>query len=153
MIGELPLGIPMNLVPYITQTVIGLRDELKIYGNDYDTPDGTGIRDYIYVVDLAKAHLAAIERLLDNRNKAACEVFNLGTGKGLSVLEVVHAFERATGEKVKYKFYPRRPGDISRVYADTSLANQELGWVADTDIETTLLTAWNWEKAIRKKGN
>ena len=116
LIGELPLGTPLNLVPYITQTAIGIREELRVFGNDYDTPDGTGIRDYIDVVDLAKAHVKAIERLLNNKTKKNYEVFNLGTGKGLSVLEVVKTFEKATGQKVNYKIYPRRPGDISSVY-------------------------------------
>jgi UDP-glucose 4-epimerase len=150
-IGELPLGVPLNLIPYLTQTVIGIRPELRVYGNDYDTPDGTGIRDYIYVVDLAKAHVVALKRLLEGKNKNAYEVFNLGTGRGHSVMEIIKTFEKATGEKVKYKIYPRRPGDIAAVYADTSLANRELGWKAETSLEQTLLTAWNWEKAIRNK--
>ena len=149
LIGELPLGTPQNLVPYITQTAIGLRDVLRVFGNDYDTPDGTGIRDYIYVVDLAKAHVVAINRLIEGKNKKPYEVFNLGTGKGLSVLEVIHSFEKATGQKVNYVFQPRRAGDISSVYADTSLANKELGWKAEASIEDTLLSAWNWEKRIR----
>jgi UDP-glucose 4-epimerase len=153
LIGELPLGTPLNLIPYVTQTVIGLRDELRVFGNDYETPDGTGIRDYIYVVDLAKAHVKAIKRLLEKRNRQGYEVFNLGTGKGLSVLEIIQTFEKATGQKVKYKIYPRRPGDISRVYADTSLANNELGWKAATPLEETLLSAWNWEKHIHNKTN
>ncbi len=153
LIGELPLGTPLNLVPYITQTAMGIRDELRVFGNDYDTPDGTGIRDYIDVVDLARAHVKAIERLLNNKTKKNFEVFNLGTGKGLSVLEVVKTFEKATGQKVNYKIYPRRPGDISSVYADTTLANRELEWKADTPLEQTLLSAWNWEKNIRKKQN
>ncbi len=139
LIGELPLGTPQNLVPYITQTVIGLRDVLRVFGNDYDTPDGTGIRDYIYVVDLAKAHVVAINRLVEGKNKKTYEVFNLGTGKGLSVLEVIHSFEKATGQKVNYVFQPRRPGDIASVYADTSLANNELGWKAAASIEETLV--------------
>ena len=151
LIGELPMGTPQNLVPYITQTAIGLRDVLRIFGNDYDTPDGTGIRDYIYVVDLAKAHVVSINRLVDSKNKGSYEVFNLGTGKGLSVLEVIHSFEKATGQKVNFVFQPRRAGDISSVYADTSLANNELGWKAAASIEETLLSAWNWEKRIRKK--
>jgi UDP-glucose 4-epimerase len=151
LIGELPLGTPQNLVPYITQTAIGLRDVLRVFGNDYDTPDGTGIRDYIYVVDLAKAHVIAINRLVEGKNKRTYEVFNLGTGKGLSVLEVIHSFEKATGQKVNYVFQPRRAGDISSVYADTSLANNELGWKAAASIEETLLSAWNWEKRIREK--
>jgi UDP-glucose 4-epimerase len=151
LIGELPLGTPQNLVPYITQTAIGLRDVLHVYGNDYDTPDGTGIRDYIYVVDLAKAHVVAINRLVGGKNKKSYEVFNLGTGKGLSVLEVIHSFEKATGQKVNFVFQPRRAGDISSVYADTSLANHELGWKAVASMEETLLSAWNWEKGIRHK--
>jgi UDP-glucose 4-epimerase len=153
LIGELPLGMPMNLVPYITQTVIGIREELRIFGADYDTPDGTGIRDYIHVVDLARAHVVAITRLLNNSNRQSYEVFNLGTGKGLSVMEVVNAFEKATGCKVNYRIYPRRPGDIASVYADTTLANQELGWKSDTSIEASLLSAWNWEKALRNQSN
>ncbi len=150
LIGELPLGVPLNLVPYITQTVIGLRPELRVFGNDYDTPDGTGIRDYIYVADLARAHVSSINRLLEKKNRNPFEVFNLGTGKGLSVMEVVRTFEKATGEKVNYRIYPRRPGDISQVYADTSLANSELGWKADTPLEDTLRSAWKWEKYIRE---
>jgi UDP-glucose 4-epimerase len=149
LIGELPLGTPMNLIPYITQTVAGIREELRVFGNDYDTPDGTGIRDYIDVTDLARAHVKAISRLLNNKNKNPLEIFNLGTGNGLSVLEIVKTFEKATGLQVKYKIYPRRPGDISRVYADTSLANKELEWQADTPLEETLLSAWKWEKRIR----
>ncbi len=150
LIGELPSGTPLNLVPYITQTVIGLRDHLRVFGNDYDTPDGTGIRDYIDVVDLSRAHGKALERLLENKGKQAYEVFNLGTGKGLSVFEIVQAFERATGQKVNYRIYPRRPGDISMVYADTTLANRELGWAANTPLEDTLLSAWNWEKYLSR---
>jgi UDP-glucose 4-epimerase len=150
LIGELPLGTPMNLVPYITQTAIGIREELRVFGNDYDTPDGTGIRDYIDVGDLARAHVVAIERLASGKNKKGYEVFNLGTGRGLSVLEIINTFEKATGVKVKYRIYPRRPGDISRVYADTSLANNELGWKAGTPLGETLLSAWNWEKHIRR---
>jgi UDP-glucose 4-epimerase len=150
-IGELPLGTPQNLVPYITQTAIGLRDVLRVFGNDYDTPDGTGIRDYINVVDLAKAHVISINRLVGGKNKKPYEVFNLGTGMGLSVLQVIHSFERATGQKVNYEFQPRRSGDISSVYADTSLANNELGWKAEASIDETLLSAWNWEKRIRGK--
>ncbi len=153
LIGELPQGTPQNLVPYITQTVIGLRNELRVFGNDYDTPDGTGIRDYIYVVDLAKAHVKAISRLLEKRNKSPYEVFNLGTGNGLSVMEILNAFERATGKKVNHVIYPRRPGDIAKVFADTSLANRELGWKASTPLDEILLSAWTWEKYIRSKEN
>lgn len=151
LIGELPLGTPLNLIPYITQTVIGIRKELRVFGNDYNTPDGTAIRDYIYVSDLAKAHVKAISRLLEKRNKSPYEVFNLGTGKGLSVMEIIHAFEEATGQKVNYSIHPRRPGDIEKVYADTSLANQELGWKASTPLKDILLSAWTWEKFIRNK--
>jgi UDP-glucose 4-epimerase len=153
LIGELPLGTPLNLVPYITQTAAGIRKELRVFGNDYDTPDGTGIRDYIYVVDLARAHVKAIERLIENKSRQAYEVFNLGTGKGLSVLEIIQTFEKATGQKLNYRIYPRRPGDIARVFADTALANRELGWKADTPLEKTLLSAWNWEKKVRKLQN
>jgi UDP-glucose 4-epimerase len=150
LIGELPSGTPLNLVPYLTQTVIGVRDHLRVWGNDYDTPDGSGIRDYINVVDLARAHVKAIERLVGNKGGQAYEVFNLGTGKGLSVFETIQSFEKATGEKVNYRVYPRRPGDIACVYADTSLANRELGWKADISLEDTLRSAWNWEKNIRR---
>lgn len=150
-IGELPLGVPLNLVPYLTQAVIGKRNELRVFGNNYDTPDGTGIRDYIYVVDLAKAHVVAIKRLMEERNKKPYEVFNLGTGKGHSVMEIIKAFERVTGEKVKYNLYPRRPGDIAVVYADTTLANTELGWKAEASLEQILLSAWNWEKALHHR--
>jgi UDP-glucose 4-epimerase len=149
LIGELPLGTPLNLVPYITQTAIGLRDHLRVFGNDYDTPDGSGIRDYIDVVDLAKAHVKSIERLLEKTGKEDYEVFNLGTGRGSSVFEVIQSFERATGEKVNFRLYPRRPGDIAMVYADTTLANRELGWKSKQLLEDTLLSAWNWEKFVR----
>ncbi|UCH14863.1 MAG: UDP-glucose 4-epimerase GalE [Bacteroidales bacterium] len=151
LIGELPLGVPLNLVPYVTQTAIGIRDHLRVFGNDYNTPDGTGVRDYINVVDLSRAHVSAIKRLLDKKCKSNYEVFNLGTGKGLSVMEIVKSFEKATGQKIKYKIYPRRPGDIDIVYADTSYSNRELGWKAEISLEETLLSAWNWEKNIRKK--
>jgi UDP-glucose 4-epimerase len=151
MIGELPLGIPNNLVPFITQTAIGIRDQLSIFGDDYDTPDGTAIRDYINVVDLARAHVVAIRRLLDQKQKHPYEVFNLGTGTGLSVLEIVRAFEKVTGEKLNYRIVERREGDVEKVYADTSFANRELGWKAERGIEETLLSAWNWEKQIRSK--
>lgn len=148
-IGELPLGVPNNLVPFITQTVAGLRDELKIFGDDYNTPDGTAIRDYINVVDLAKAHVISIERLLHKKNEKLLEIFNLGTGKGNSVLEVVKAFEKATGQKVPYQIVERREGDVEQVWADTRFANDELGWKANISLEDTLLSAWNWEKKIR----
>lgn len=149
LIGELPLGIPNNLVPFITQTASGLRKELKVFGDDYNTPDGSAIRDYINVVDLAKAHVVAIERLLERKNIKNYEVFNLGTGNGYSVLEIVKGFEKATGVKLNYRIVERRPGDIEKIWADTTYANKELGWKADKELEETLLTAWNWEKNIR----
>ena len=151
LIGELPRGIPENLVPYITQTAYGLRDELKVYGNDYDTPDGSCIRDYLHVVDLAKAHVIAVERLIGKRNKKRYEVFNLGTGRGVSVLEAIHAFEKATGIKLRYRITGRRPGDIEKIWADPALANRELGWKALSTLEECMRTAWEWEKNIRKK--
>ena len=150
-IGELPLGVPANLVPFITQTAIGIRETLRVFGDNYSTPDGSAIRDYINVVDLSRAHVVAIQRLMDDRQKSSFEVFNLGTGKGLSVFEVIHAFERATGEKVTYKVVARREGDVEQVFADTSFANKELGWKAERGIDETLLSAWNWEKHIRNK--
>lgn len=149
LIGELPLGVPQNLVPFITQTAAGLRDELKVFGDDYDTPDGSAIRDYINVVDLAKAHVVAIERLLNGKNKSNYEVFNLGTGEGLSVLQIVKSFEKATGVKLNYKIVDRRAGDIEKIWADTTYANNELGWKAEKGLEETLLSAWNWEKKVR----
>ncbi len=149
LIGELPLGVPANLVPFITQTAAGLRGELKVFGNDYDTIDGSAVRDYINVVDLAKAHVIAVERLLYNKNKSGYEIFNLGTGQGVSVLEMVHAFQMGTAVKLNYKIVDRRAGDIEKIWADTTLANEELGWKAETGLEETLLSAWNWEKQIR----
>ena len=151
LIGEFPIGVPANLVPFITQTVIGLRDILRVFGDDYNTPDGSAIRDYINVVDLARAHVVAIQRLLENKQKSSFEVFNLGTGRGLSVFEIIRAFERATGEKVNYRVVSRREGDVEQVYADTCYANEELGWIAEKGIDETLLSAWNWEKNLRKK--
>ncbi len=152
-IGELPLGIPNNLVPFITQTAAGLRDCLNVFGNDYNTPDGSAIRDYINVVDLAKAHVTAIRRLLGKKQLSAFEVFNLGTGRGLSVLEIIHAFEESTGQKLNYRIVGRREGDIEKVYADTSYANSELGWKAEKGIEETLESAWRWEMNLRSKNN
>lgn len=151
LIGELPIGVPNNLVPFITQTAIGLRDELKIFGNDFNTPDGYCIRDYIDVVDLARAHVVAINRLLQNKNKSNCEIFNLGTGEGLSVIQIVESFMRVTGVKLKYKVVGRRAGDIEKVWADTSYANNELGWKTEKTLDETLLSAWNWEKHLRGK--
>lgn len=148
-IGELPLGIPQNLVPFVTQTAIGLRKKLRVFGNDYNTPDGTAIRDYIYVSDLAKAHVIAVKRMLNNENKQNFEIFNLGTGKGNSVLEIIKTFEKATGEKVNYEIVGRRDGDIEKVWADTRFANEELGWKSDTPLDETLKSAWEWEKKIR----
>jgi UDP-glucose 4-epimerase len=148
-IGELPIGVPQNLVPFITQTAIGLRDELSVFGDDYPTPDGTCIRDYIHVVDLAKAHVVALERLLKNKNKSNYEVFNLGTGKGSSVLEVVNAFERVSGEKLNYKIVGRREGDVIAAYADTNKANNELGWKTELTLDDAMQSAWKWEQAVR----
>jgi len=153
LIGELPIGTPNNLVPFITQTAIGLRNELKVFGNDYNTPDGSAIRDYINVVDLAKAHVIAIERLLDSKNKSDFEVFNLGTGKGNSVFEVIKAFEKATGETVIFKVVGKRQGDVEQVYADTRYANEELGWKAEKSLEETLASAWKWEQNYRSQNN
>ena len=150
LIGELPLNVPDNLVPFITQTAAGIRQELKVFGNDYNTPDGSCIRDYLYVGDLAKAHVSAIERLISKKNKKPFEVFNLGTGKGVSVLEIIKSFEESTGQTIKYSIAERRPGDVEKVWADPALANYELGWKAETSLGDTLLTAWNWEKKYRK---
>jgi UDP-glucose 4-epimerase len=149
LIGELPNGVPNNLVPFVTQTVAGLRQQLQVFGDDYNTPDGSCIRDYINVVDLAKAHVIAITRLMEGKNESVFEFFNVGTGNGVSVLELVNAFERATGQKVNYKIVGRRAGDIEKIYADTYKANQVLGWHSETTLEDTLLSAWNWEKRIR----
>ncbi|MGM0611931.1 MAG: UDP-glucose 4-epimerase GalE [Bacteroidota bacterium] len=151
LIGELPLGVPDNLVPFITQTAIGIRRQLNVFGEDYDTPDGTAIRDYIHVVDLAKAHVVAVDRMINNQHKTNPEVFNLGTGNGYSVLEVVKAFEKVAQQPLQYKIVDRRPGDVEQVWADTSFANKELGWKAEKDLEDMMRTAWNWEKALAGK--
>jgi UDP-glucose 4-epimerase len=151
LIGELPRGVPENLVPFITQTAMGLRDELKVFGDDYDTPDGSCIRDYLHVVDLAKAHVIAVRRLTENKNKHGYEVFNLGTGKGVSVLEAIKSFERVSGIKLKYKITGRRAGDIEKIWADPSFANRELGWKTISSLDEAMKTAWEWEKIIRKK--
>ncbi|MFV9552256.1 UDP-glucose 4-epimerase GalE [Algibacter sp. PT7-4] len=148
-IGELPIGVPQNLVPFITQTGIGLRNELSVFGDDYPTPDGTCIRDYIHVVDLAKAHVIALERLLQNKNKANYETFNLGTGKGSSVLEVVKSFEKVSGKKLNYKIVGRREGDIISAYADTDKANNELGWKTKLTLDDAMRSAWKWEQKVR----
>lgn len=151
LIGELPNGVPMNLIPFVTQTAIGVRKELKIFGNDYNTPDGTCIRDYIYVVDLAKAHVAAMARVLDKETEPI-EYFNIGTGTGVSTLEVVEGFERATGVKVNWQFAPRREGDIEKVWGNVDKANKMLGWKADTPLEDVLKSAWKWQLKLREDG-
>jgi UDP-glucose 4-epimerase len=148
-IGELPIGVPQNLVPFITQTGLGLRNELSVYGDDYPTPDGTCIRDYIHVVDLAKAHVIALKRLLDKKNLAKVETFNLGTGTGSSVLEVIRAFEKVSGQKLPYKIVARREGDITSAYANTDKANNVLGWKAQSTLEQAMESAWKWEQKIR----
>lgn len=148
-IGELPIGVPQNLVPFITQTAAGLRKELSVFGDDYPTPDGTCIRDYIHVVDLAKAHVVALERLIGKNNSSNYEIYNLGTGKGSSVLEALQSFEKVSGQKLNYKFAPRREGDVVQAYANTTKANEELGWKAESSLDDALLSAWNWEKHLR----
>lgn len=148
-IGELPKGTPQNLVPFITQTAIGLRQELSVFGSDYPTPDGTCIRDYIHVVDLAKAHVTALKRLVNKANADKVEIFNLGTGKGSSVLEVINAFEKVSGQKLNYKIVDKRPGDITEAYADTDKANNVLGWKAEFSLDEALASAWKWEQKIR----
>jgi UDP-glucose 4-epimerase len=150
-IGELPIGVPNNLVPYITQTGIGKRECLSVFGKDYNTKDGTAIRDYIHVVDLAKAHIIAIERLLNNNNKKAYEIFNLGTGNGYSVLEAIQSFEKVSGLKLNHKLVDRRKGDIEQIWADTEYANKELGWKAERGLDEMLLSAWKWEQHLEKK--
>ena len=151
LIGELPRGVPNNLVPFITQTAIGKRACLSIFGKDYPTPDGTCLRDYIDVVDLAKAHVAAVSRMLDGKMKADYEIFNVGTGRPVSVAELVNAFEKVNGVKLNYKYVDRRPGDVTAIWAETTLANEELGWKAERSIEETLASAWAWEKHIAQK--
>lgn len=148
-IGELPIGVPQNLVPFITQTAIGLRKELSVFGNDYPTPDGTAIRDYIHVVDLAKAHVVALNRLIEKKNIEKVETYNIGTGKGSSVLEVITTFEKVTGLKLRSKIVGRREGDVVEAYADTRKANRVLGWQAKLSLEEALESAWNWEQKIR----
>ena len=150
IIGELPIGVPQNLVPFITQTAYGLRDQLSVFGDDYQTPDGTCIRDYIHVVDLAKAHVIALERLLQNKNYSNFETFNLGTGKGSSVLEVIKSFERVTGLKLNYIIADRRSGDVISAFADTSKANNKLGWKAQLSLDDAMKSAWKWEQNVRK---
>ncbi|MBQ5395412.1 MAG: UDP-glucose 4-epimerase GalE [Alistipes sp.] len=149
LIGELPRGVPQNLVPFITQTAAGVRECLSVFGNDYDTPDGSCLRDYIDVVDLAKAHVVAITRMVEDKNKQKYEIFNVGTGNGVSVLELVESFERVNELKLNYKIAPRRPGDVVAIWADTTLANEELGWKAERSLDDTLRSAWAWEKNVR----
>ena len=148
LIGELPLGVPNNLVPFITQTAAGMREQLKVFGSDYNTVDGTAVRDYIHVVDLAKAHVSAVERMMMKSQKSNYEVFNLGTGTGSSVLEVIKAFESSTGQKLNYKIVDRRAGDIEQVWADTTLANHALGWKAELDINVMMSSAWKWQQFL-----
>lgn len=149
-IGELPLGVPQNLVPFITQTAVGMREQLSVFGDDYPTRDGTCIRDYIHVVDLAKAHVVAMERILKDKQEDNYEIFNLGTGRGSTVLEVIQSFERVSGKKLNYKIVERRAGDITEAYADTSRANDILGWSAESSLDDAMRSAWDWEKKIRK---
>ena len=151
LIGELPRGVPNNLVPFITQTAIGKRECLSIFGNDYPTPDGTCQRDYIDIVDLAKAHVFAVTRMMEGKMKQDCETFNVGTGRPVSVLELVTAFEKVNGLKLNYKFAPRRPGDVTAIWADPTLANTEMGWKATRTVEETLKAAWAWEKHLAGK--
>lgn len=151
-IGELPNGVPQNLIPYLTQTAIGIRKELSVFGDDYDTPDGSCIRDFINVVDLAKAHVVAIKRMLDNPKTEPIEIFNLGTGSGVSVLELINTFESATGVKVPHKIVGRREGDIEKVWAEPRKANEVLGWKAETPLAETMKSAWKWQQRLREKG-
>ncbi len=150
MIGELPIGVPANLVPYITQTAIGIREELSVFGDDYNTPDGSCIRDFIHVVDLAKSHVLAVQRLLENKNRSHYEVFNIGTGEGVSVLQLIKTFEEVNGLKLPYKIVERRDGDIEQIYADATYANEELGWKAQSTLAETLHSAWKWEVYYRE---
>jgi len=150
-IGELPLGVPNNLLPFVTQTAIGIRKQLSVFGSDYNTPDGSCVRDYIHVVDLAKAHVIAVQRMLNEKTKSRVETFNLGTGRGLSVLEIIETFERVNGVKIPYKIVDRREGDIEKVWADPAYANNELGWTATETVEETLRSAWAWEQNLAKR--
>lgn len=148
-IGELPLGIPANLVPFITQTGVGIREQLSVFGDDYETPDGTAVRDYIHVVDLAKAHVVALERLLKGNNHSNYEVFNVGTGTGSSVLEVIKSFEKVSGKSLNYRIVDRREGDITAAYADTTKANEDLGWKSESTLDEAMASAWKWEQKVR----
>ena len=152
IIGELPNGVPANLIPYLTQTAIGIRECLSVFGDDYDTPDGSCIRDYIYVVDLAKAHVAAVERILEGKSSEKVDIFNIGTGNGVSVLELIHTFERCTGVKLNYKIAGRRAGNIEKVWGNVDKANQVLGWKATHTLEDALSSAWKWQLKLREDG-
>ncbi len=152
LIGELPIGVPANLIPYVTQTAIGIREKLSVFGDDYNTPDGSCIRDYIYVVDLAKAHVCAMTRIMEDKTDENVEVYNIGTGKGTSVLELINGFERATGVKLNYQIVGRRAGDIEQVWGNVDKANRVLGWKADTPLEDVLASAWKWQLALRERG-
>ena len=149
LIGELPIGVPANLMPFITQTAYGLREKLSVFGDDYETPDGSCIRDYIHVVDLAKAHIVAIERMIDGNNKDTYEMFNIGTGNGFSVFEVIKSFEKSSGTKLNYVVAPRRAGDIFQIWADTTIGNNVLGWKAEKTLDELTLSAWKWEQNYR----
>ncbi len=151
-IGELPNGVPQNLVPFITQTAIGVRQQLSVFGDDYNTPDGSCVRDFINVVDLAKAHVVAVDRMLGDKSEDKVEIFNLGTGNGLSVLQLINVFEKVSGEKLNYKIVGRRAGDIEKIWADPVKANTVLGWTAKESIDDTMLSAWNWQLKLREKG-
>lgn len=148
LIGELPRGVPNNLVPFITQTAAGMRKELMVFGNDYNTPDGSAVRDYIHVQDLAEAHVVAVKRLAENKQKKNYEFFNLGTGNGMTVLEIIHAFEKVNQVKLNYRIVDRRPGDVEKIYADTTFANQELGWKAKLSAEDMMRSAWKWQQYV-----
>jgi UDP-glucose 4-epimerase len=153
LIGEAPSDVPDNLVPYLTQVAIGVRPFLRVFGNDYDTPDGTPVRDYLHVVDLVKAHVVALKRMLEGKQKAGYEVFNLGTGKGISVMEVIQSFERVSGIKLNYQVVDRRPGDVVKIWADPSYANAELGWLAEKSLDEMMRSAWVWEQTRRQSTN
>ena len=152
LLGELPNGVPQNLVPFLTQTAIGIREQLSVFGDDYNTPDGSCIRDYINVVDLAKAHVVAMDRIMEQKQDEKVEIFNIGTGRGLSVLELIHAFEESTGVKLNYQIVGRRAGDIEQVWANPERANKVLGWTAESTIEDTLRSAWAWQLKLREDG-
>ena len=152
IIGEMPNGVPANLIPYLTQTAMGIRECLSVFGDDYDTPDGSCIRDFIYVVDLAKAHVAAMSHILDGKNTQPVEIFNVGTGRGVSVFELINTFEKCTGVKLNYKIVPRRAGDIEKVWGNVDKANKVLGWKAVHTLEDALSSAWNWQQKLRERG-